>query len=142
MVHRMKALIPAVLLGMVALTSMSAENDAVRAVNEFGLSCQRLLPGNALISPWSIEQALAMAYAGARGPTASEMARALAWRGTPESTHAAFESLLETLNETVPSAGSGKTLHLANRVFLAKRFELGEAWRKLVAERDRAPRGT
>lgn len=54
--------------------------------------------GNLFFSPVSIETALAMAYAGAKGVTAEQMAKTLQHTGTVDHTNAAFAALLKTLN--------------------------------------------
>lgn len=64
--------------------------------NEFAVALYRQLgrtPGNLLFSPFSIRAALAMAYAGARGETAAQMARVLGFpaaAGTPDTVVAAI----------------------------------------------------
>jgi len=54
--------------------------------------------GNLFFSPASIETALAMTYAGAKGTTAQQMAKTLHFTGTPEQVNASFAALLKTLN--------------------------------------------
>jgi serpin B len=54
--------------------------------------------GNLFFSPESISTALAMAYAGARGNTASEMAKALHYTLPPGQLHPAMGALLRNLN--------------------------------------------
>ncbi len=71
----------------------------VASVNDTGFSLFRALPtqgGNALFAPTSIGVALGMAYAGARGDTATEMARALGY-GDGAVVHAAFNRLTADL---------------------------------------------
>lgn len=58
--------------------------------------------GNLFFSPASISTALAMTYAGAKGQTADEMARALRFDAPPEQLHAAFEALLRVLRADRP----------------------------------------
>jgi serpin B len=54
--------------------------------------------GNLFFSPESISTALAMTYAGARGDTASEMAKTLHFTLPPERLHPAMGALLSDLN--------------------------------------------
>ena len=69
--------------------SDAAENldpRIVQAENDFGLKLHRLLSeqddgGNVILSPYSISTALAMAWNGSAGSTASEMSDALGWSG-------------------------------------------------------------
>src|SRR5580658_4623597 len=56
--------------------------------------------GNLFLSPESISTALAMAYAGARGQTASEMAKTMHFTLPPERLHPAVGALLNDLNAT------------------------------------------
>ncbi len=56
--------------------------------------------GNLFFSPESISTALAMAYAGARGETASHMAKTLHFTLPPEQLHPAMGALLKELNGT------------------------------------------
>lgn len=53
---------------------------------------------NLFFSPASIETALAMTYAGAKGSTAEQMAKTLHFAGSAEEVSASFATLLKTLN--------------------------------------------
>jgi serpin B len=71
-------------------------------------------PGNLFFSPYSISSALAMAYAGARGQTASEMQTALHFSLAAEELHRSFNKTdlaLASRGET--SEGDSKTFELA-----------------------------
>jgi serine protease inhibitor len=69
--------------------------------------------GNLFFSPESISTALAMAYAGARGGTASEMAETLHFTLLPEKLHPAMGALLSDLN----AAHAGYQLSVANALW-------------------------
>jgi serine protease inhibitor len=69
--------------------------------------------GNLFFSPESISTALAMAYAGARGGTASEMAKTLHFTLPPEKLHPAMGALLSDLN----AAHEGYQLSVANALW-------------------------
>jgi serpin B len=69
--------------------------------------------GNLFFSPESISTALAMAYAGARGNTASEMAKALHFTLPPGQLHPAMGALLRDLN----AAHSDYQLNVANALW-------------------------
>ncbi len=69
--------------------------------------------GNLFFSPESISTALAMAYAGARGETASEMAKTLHFTLPPERLHPAMGAVLSALNATHP----GYQLSVANALW-------------------------
>jgi serpin B len=68
---------------------------------------------NLFFSPESISTALAMAYAGARGNTASEMAKALHFTVPPGQLHPAMGALLRDLN----AAHSDYQLNVANALW-------------------------
>jgi serine protease inhibitor len=69
--------------------------------------------GNLFFSPESISTALAMAYAGARGGTASEMAKTLHFTLPAEKLHPAMGALLSDLN----AAHEGYQLSVANALW-------------------------
>jgi serpin B len=72
------------------------EGDNAFAVALYGQL--RKQGGNLFFSPESISTALAMAYAGARGDNASEMAKTLHFTLPPEQLHPAMGALLRELN--------------------------------------------
>lgn len=83
--------------------------------------------GNLFYSPFSISQALAMTYAGARGNTASQMSGALHFTLAQESLHPAFNSLgLELASrseiEDLPKDQRFK-LNIANAIWGQKDYE-------------------
>jgi serpin B len=69
--------------------------------------------GNLFFSPESISTALAMAYAGAHGSTASEMAKTLHFSLPPDKLHPAMGALLRDLNAT----HEGYQLSVANALW-------------------------
>ena len=95
------------------------DRDAVvKGNNQFGFDLYAKLPQgahqNLFFSPSSISTALAMAYAGARGKTAEEMAQTLHFTLPPQDLHPAFHSLLEALAGT---SRPGCELSVANRLW-------------------------
>ncbi len=77
--------------------------------------------GNLAVSPYSISTALAMTYAGARGETASEMAKTLRFTAVPAPLlHDTFEDLLSVVNAN-PRANYF-TIHTANRLWAEADF--------------------
>jgi len=84
--------------------------ELVRGNNAFALELYGRISqgeGNRFISPFSISSALAMTYAGARGETALQVARALHFTLPTEKLHAAFHDLLDELhNRTAARPGT------------------------------------
>ena len=83
--------------------------DAAVATNGVGLDLYRELAKlragqNLVLSPYSIESALALAYAGADGDTRTEMARALRLPGDNEPLQAEFARLRDGLNAAADAA--------------------------------------
>jgi len=84
----------------------------------------RTKPGNLLFSPYSVSSALGMTYAGARGETAEQMARALHFTLGPEKLHSAFGALIAEQN-AAEKDGKPRTYELAvaNRLFGQNGYE-------------------
>ena len=85
--------------------------------------------GNLVHSPFSISQAFGMTFAGARGETASQIARTFHFTLGPEQLHPAWHALDADLRDRKPrhdKNGSvidpGAELHVANALWLAKRY--------------------
>jgi len=75
--------------------TIAKENNAF-AVDLYGQLSTT--PGNLFFSPASVTSAFAMAYAGARGTTATEMASTLHFALPPDHLHPAMGALLAQLN--------------------------------------------
>jgi len=84
--------------------------------------------GNLFFSPESISTALAMAYAGARGGTASQMAKALHFTLPPEKLHPAMGELLGDLN----AAHEGYQLSVANALWAQQGYTFLNDFLKLL----------
>jgi serpin B len=82
----------------------------------------RTAPGNLFLSPYSLSSALAMTYAGARGETERQMARALHFALPQERLHPLFAELQAGLN----AAQTSNTIQLlvANSLWPAKGLSL------------------
>src|SRR6202453_1254768 len=92
------------------------EGDNAFAVELYGHL--RNQSGNLFFSPESISTALAMAYAGARGDTASEMAKTLHFTLPPDQLHPAMGALLSDLN----AAHVGYQLSVANALWAQRGY--------------------
>src|SRR5271169_3568403 len=92
------------------------EGDNAFAVTLYGQLCKQ--SGNLFFSPESISTALAMAYAGARGDTASAMAKTLHFTLPPAQLHPAMGALLSDLN----AAHEGYQLSVANALWAQRGY--------------------
>jgi serpin B len=97
--------------------SMVVEGNNAFAVDLYGKL--RDQGGNLFFSPESISTALAMAYAGARGATASEMAQTLHFTLPPEQLQPAMGALLNDLN----AAHTGYQLSVANALWAQQGYK-------------------
>ena len=122
---------------------------AAKATNELGVDLHRQLAigdENLSISPYSIDSALAMTFAGADGQTRSEMARVLHFPNgddVPASFSALQQSLEQMSVKTAELAKESKkfggpsepiTLNIANRLFAQKGYHFREAYLSLVKQ--------
>ncbi|MCL2010256.1 MAG: serpin family protein [Synergistaceae bacterium] len=92
--------------------------QAADAVNAFAVDLYGVLAeeeGNLFFSPYSISSVLAMTYAGAKGDTGEEMAKALRFTGRETEIHAAMKSLQDRFDSIPDETGS---LSIANRLWL------------------------
>ena len=115
------------------LTSATAELEpAIDSVNHFAweLYHAAVKPGeNALFSPFSLDTALAMTYAAARGETREEMRGVLAIEGDDAAFHAALGALLGDL---AGERGRGYTLRTANGFFASQDVAFSPEFTALV----------
>ena len=102
------------------------EGDNAFAVALYGQL--RNQSGNLFFSPESISTALAMAYAGARGDTASEMAKTLHFTLPPERLHPAMGALLSDLN----AAHQGYQLSVANALWAQRGYHFLDDFLQLM----------
>jgi hypothetical protein len=151
----MKSLPLTVILIFLSSLADAADFDlAARATNEFATDLQQKLAAreNLCLSPFSIENALAMTFAGAEGETRTEMARVLHFPGEGETIHASFASLNLALTEmtktTATIAAESKkrggptepiTLTLANRLFAQTGYDFRDSFRQLIGRFYGAP---
>src|SRR6266540_2057351 len=122
---------------------------AAKATNELAVELHRQLATgdeNLCLSPYSIESALAMTYAGADGETRTEMARVLHLPNdgaVPTSFSALQRSLEEMSVKTAELVKESKrfggpsepiTLSIANRLFAQKGYDFRESFLALVKQ--------
>lgn len=111
-------------------------SSLVQGNNRFALDLYARLgarEGNLFFSPNSISTALAMVYAGARGSTADEMARALHFDLPPDAIHASFEQLMASLG--AGDAERSYALSIANRLWAQQGYEFLPQYLNLTEQR-------
>jgi serpin B len=149
---RMKRLLISYAFGALLVTMAHGATSlelAAKATNELGVDLHRQLAtgdGNLCISPYSIDSALAMTFAGADGETRSEMARVLHFPNggdVPASFSALQQSLEQLSAKTTKLVEDSKkfggpsepiTLNIANRLFAQKGYIFREAFISLVKQ--------
>jgi serpin B len=107
---------------------------AVRAVNDFAVAHHRLVkPGNVLVSPWSVQNTLAMLAAGADGSTREAMQKAFFLGDDEKARNAAFHALRQLLTAK-PDAQVPLEIRSSNRLFVEKRLQLVPEWQMAMRE--------
>src|SRR5213593_3993944 len=152
MIHMKKILIVQVLGVLIAAMVNAATNFdlAGKATNELAVDLHRQLATgdeNLCVSPYSIESALAMTFAGADGETRTEMAGVLHFPSDVSAVAASFASLQHSLEQmrskTAELVKQSKkfggptepiTLNIANRLFAQKGYAFREAFLSLVKQ--------
>jgi len=143
------------LFGQPSPTAISASSTAAPAINAVGVDLLHVTSHadqNALLSPYSIETALAMTYAGADGKTRDEMARVLHLIGDDTQVAQAFAELQEQLDAVVKNSAQqadqmkkyGRTndviqLNVANRLFGEQHYTFRPAFLDLLKTKFNAP---
>lgn len=93
---------------------------------------------NLFCSPYSISQALGMTYAGARGTTEQEMAKALGFTLPQERLHAAFNALDQALAARGAKVAKGEgerfSLHITNALWGQKDYAFLPAFLDTLAQ--------
>jgi serpin B len=123
---------------------------AAKATNELAVDLQRQFATgneNLCVSPYSIQSALAMTFAGADGDTRTEMARVLHFPSDARAVAGSFASLQHSLEEmSVKTAELAKkskefggpsepiTLNIANRLFAQKDYDFRQDYLSLVKQ--------
>jgi serpin B len=147
-----RLLILPVVAALTAATAQGAANFdlAAKATNELAVDLHRQLAmgdQNLCVSPYSIQSALAMTYAGADGETRTEMARVLHFPTNDADMPASFFALQHSLEQmsakTTELVKQSKkfggpsepiTLHIANRLFAQNGYRFREAFLSLVKQ--------
>ncbi len=115
--------------------AVDAVSIVARSVNEFAFDLYKRLSSddegkNIFFSPFSISDALAMTYAGARGVTEQQMAKVLHFSLSQGKLHPAFSSLIERLGKNTPKKGA--TLRIANALWGQSGYPFLQSFKTLV----------
>jgi serpin B len=123
---------------MPALAQDAAIAELVAGNTAFALHLYAALrgtvAGNLLVSPYSVSQALAMTYAGARGETAEQMAETLYFSEDQNALHTAFGALTADLVARGNAAASrdrrqpARTLNAANGLWGEQTYPFSAAY--------------
>jgi len=151
----MKPALIAILLCAAPIFAAEPTYTAANAINALGVDLlrQSAKPGaNALLSPYSIQSALAMTYAGAEGNTRVGMAKVLHYPDDDKEVHRSFAALRKSLDDVLQRSvqdtermqkAGGKTdpitLSMANRLFGQTGYAFREPFLNLVKDNYRAP---
>jgi serpin B len=107
----------------------------------FALNLYQVLrsqPGNLLFSPFSISEALAMTYAGARGETAQQMAAVFHFTLPQDRLHPAFNALDQQLNQSGSAAQNasdqGFKLSVVNALWGQQGFTFLPAFLEILSQ--------
>lgn len=116
---------------------------AAHAINQLGLDLHRQIASsrpdsNLLLSPYSLQVALAMTYAGAGGSTRTEMARILHYGPDENALHAGFASL-EKLLRSSAATSSNFSFTVANRLFGKDGLVVEDSFRETLVQHYAAP---
>jgi serine protease inhibitor len=149
-----KSILAALLLAASSLSAADLSKTAASAINDFGIDllAHAAKPQeNTALSPYSIQIALAMTFAGAEGGTREQMAKALHYPGDSNvsSSFAALQkALVEMTNRTAKLAAESKktggpsepiTLTMANRLFGQQGYDFRPAYLAQLNETFGAP---
>ena len=151
----MKFLLVAALLSVTPSFASEPTSTAATAINALGIDLLRKADepdANLLLSPYSIQSALALAFAGSDGMTREEMSKVLHFPKDDAKVHRSFAALRESLDrvvqESVTNASLMKqygvtndpiTLTVANRLFGQTGYDFRAPFLALVKDHYAAP---
>ncbi len=125
-------------------TPSAGQSDVAALVdgdNTFAFNLYRMVKdadSNLFFSPYSISEALAMTYGGARGTTEQQMAAALQFKLAQAQLHPAFNSLDQALASRGQGAqgtnGQGFRLNIVNAIWGQKNFKFTAGYLDLLAQ--------
>ena len=138
-----------------AMFAAEPASPAAGAINALGIDLLHKAgkpDGNALLSPYSIQSALAMTYAGAEGGTRTEMAKVLHYPNGDAQLHGSFAALRQALDDIATNSARAArqrnqwgatndltTLTVANRLFGQTGYQFRDPFLALVKDRYGTP---
>src|SRR5213595_4026769 len=149
--HRFRVPFAPVIVFLAFMRLNAADSDvAATSTNQLAVDLHRQLATgneNLCVSPYSIESALAMTFAGADGQTRTQMARVLHFPNDGNAVAASFASLQHSLEEMSAKTaelvkqskrfgGPGEPiiLSIANRLFAQKGYDFREGFLSLMKQ--------
>ncbi|XP_041447695.1 uncharacterized protein LOC111067338 [Drosophila obscura] len=119
----------------------SSAGDSMFALKLFGELAKANSLQNIVFSPSSIRTALAMAYMGSEGTTEEELKKTLSLEGADKNEVAqGFAQLLaKGQNPIIPEGRFQSQFSYANRIYVAEKFVLDQAYQGLVGKYFNAP---
>lgn len=144
------------MLGLTRCLQAAAAFDlAAQATNQLAVDLYPRIAegnGNLCLSPFSIQSALAMTFAGADGDTRLEMARVLHFPTEGDAIHGSFAALRKSLGEMTEKTAQLATeskqrggpsepivFSIANRLFAQTGYDFRDSFRELVRKFYEAP---
>ena len=127
-------------LSLLLAGALRADPGTVPGLNQFAVASYHELAhgsGNLIYSPFNIAASLSMALAGARGETATEMAKVLGQIYPGSAYDASLASLVEQLAQAANT--SGNELSTANGLWMQRGFPVLSDFRGIIQDTYRAP---
>lgn len=140
-----------------SIRAIAADYDAAVATNQVGIELYRELAaqqpdGNLVLSPYSIQSALALVYAGSDGKTRTEMARVLRFSAGDAALQAGTSALSQALEQMAAKTRAASEAvgrnggrldsiewHAANRLYGQSGYAFRESYLKLMNDGFGAP---
>jgi serpin B len=129
--------------GILLACGLAGADDVTTGLNRFSASVYEQVAkggGNLVLSPFSISNALSMAMVGARGQTATEMAKVLGQVRDDPKYHDQFQALVDQIAKAANTGGN--QLLSANRLWLQQDFNTLAPFRDTLQNVYHAPAAT
>jgi serpin B len=154
-IKKVTVFVISLLTSLAAFSAETALSTAGMAINALGIDLLHQMAkadSNIILSPYSIQNALAMTYAGSSGVTREEMTKVLHYPANEAQVHAAMSDLQKTLEDiqkrsqrftSIPGGsqtpGDMIQLNIANRLYGQKGYPFRDTFLNLVKDSYHAP---